>query len=489
VTEHPLESVLGIDRLVGEVLAKALREFRARAKAEVPVWTDPSPGLTALLEGAAGSFPATAQDASDVIEFLVGEVMVRPTGNTDPRFWGWVHGGGDELEIVAAIIGAAMNANTGGRDHAAVRIEHVVLNWMREVFGFPATASAVFVQGTSEANLSALAVARTAATRMMDGDVTEPGRPSPHDEVLYVSRATHDSVAKAARLLQFGHLQVVGVLEGRTDRMDPDLLERAIEQDRAAGLTPVCIVGSAGTIDGGDCDDLQRLADVAARTGVWLHVDGAFGAWLRIAPQPFDAPVAGIERADSLATDLHKWLPVPFSAGILMVKDRGVHRRTFATAADYLSPSDALAGGPDWATNYGIALSRPFQGLAAYLVLRTRGFTQIGEGIAHCVVLASYFADLIERDTSLRLSRPTVGNVVLFEAVDDRGRTLDPEAIAADLQRRGETVFSTTSFAGRRVLRACFVNHRTRARHVESAVGELRDAAARLVGTPVDVSP
>lgn len=468
-----MESAAGIDRLAGEVLARALREFRGRAAAEVPVWTDPSPGLTTLLEGAAGDLPATAQDASEVIGFLVDEVMARPTGNTDPRFWGWVHGGGDELGIVAAIIGAAMNANTGGRDHAAVRIEQVVLGWMREVFGFPTTSSALFVQGTSEANLCALAVARTAAEATAD-------------EVVYVSPATHDSIAKAARLLQFRHLRIVGVPESHPDRMDPALLEQAIAQDRAAGLTPVCIVGSAGTIDGGDSDDLQRLADVAARTGVWLHVDGAFGAWLRIAPAPFDAPVAGIERADSLATDLHKWLPVPFSAGILLVKDRDVHRRTFATGAAYLAPSDALAGGPDWATNYGIALSRPFQGLAAYLVLRARGLATIGEGIAHCVVLASYLADLIDRDPTLRLSRPTVGNVVLFEVLDARGQPLDPEAVAADLQRRGGTVLSTTSCHGRRVLRACFVNHGTRARHVGRAVEELRDAASRLGSTRRD---
>lgn len=300
-----MESEQRVDRLAAEVLLRALRGFRVRAAAEAPVWSDPSPGLTALLKGAAGAFPTTGQDASEVISFLLDEVMSRPTGNTDPRFWGWVHGGGDELGIVAAIIGAAMNANTGGRDHAAVRIEQVVLGWMREVFGFPSTSSAVFVQGTSEANLCALAVARSSG-------------PGTADEVVYVSPATHDSVAKAARLLRFSHLRVVGVLDGYSDRMDPDLLEQAIAQDRAAGLTPVCIVGSAGTIDGGDCDDLQRLADVAARTGVWLHVDGAFGAWLRIAPPPFDAPVCGIERADSLATDLHKWLPVPFSAGILI---------------------------------------------------------------------------------------------------------------------------------------------------------------------------
>ena len=239
------------------------------------------------------------------------------------------------------------------------------------------------------------------------------------------------------------------------------------------------MTATAGSIDSGASDPLEAVAEVCREEGVWLHVDGAFGAWLQIAPPPFDEPIRGIELADSLAFDFHKWLPVPFAVGALLVKDRDVHRATFANEASYLAQGRALAGGPDWAVNYGIALSRPFSGLAPYLILRAHGLRDLGRGIAYCVVLAHYFADLIERSPSFALAAPVVGNVVLFELSARPDAALRAADVAADLQERGETVFSTTSRGGRTVLRACFVNHGTRPKHVEQAVRELEAWAER----------
>ena len=187
----------------------------------------------------------------------------------------------------------------------------------------------------------------------------------------------------------------------------------------------------------------------------------------------------GIDGADSLAFDLHKWFPGPFATGVLLVADAASHRATFATDASYLSPSKALAGSPDWAVNYGVALSRPFQGLAPYVIMRSRGIAALGEAIAYCVVLAHYFAHLIEASTSLRLAAPAVGNVILFQALDALGEAIDADVIANDLQERGETVFSTTRQNQTRVLRACFVNHLTRPAHVEQAIRELEGAVLR----------
>jgi glutamate/tyrosine decarboxylase-like PLP-dependent enzyme len=309
--------------------------------------------------------------------------------------------------------------------------------------------------------------------------------PDPRDEVIYVSTSTHDSIRKVARLLCFAELSVIPDAPGALGRMDANALAAAIANDRAHGRTPIAVVGSAGTIDGGTCDDLVTLGRVAHDEQVWFHVDGAFGAWLRIAPAPFDLPMKGIETADSLAFDLHKWLPVPFAVGVLLTKDASVHRSTFSTSAPYLEQSWGLAGGPDWATNYGVALSRPFQALAAYLILRVRGLHALGENIAHCVVLTSYFADLLERSGQFTIMGDVEGNVVLAEPrAGVSGTPLDVDAIAADLQRRGQTVLSTTTFAGRRVLRACFVNHGTRTHHVERAVEELLAARTRAIQAP-----
>jgi aromatic-L-amino-acid decarboxylase len=451
--------------LTHDVLDRAFQGFQRRSHAEGPVWEDPEPVVDAL-RGPSGLFPNDGAPVAETLKFLTDVLLEHPVGNTDPRFLGWVHGGGDELGIAAAVIAAGMNANVGGRNHGAVHVEATVLGWVRSIFGFPDEASGVFTQGTSEANLLALAVARTSARRSAPDDI------NPCREVLYVASDSHDSVTKAAQLLQYGHVRSVPG-RGNEPRVDPESLARAVASDRAAGLLPVCVVGSAGTIDRGACDDLRALAEVAREAGVWLHVDGAFGAWLRIAPPPFDEPVAGIDLADSLAFDFHKWLPSSFAAGALLVRDRELHRATFSTQASYLSPSEALAGGPDWAVNYGVALSRPFQGLAPYLVLRTHGLRALGESIAYCVVLANYFADRIERSGGLELVVPVDGNVVLFEVIGADGVRLQTDDVAASLQRGGRTVFSTTEFDGRRVLRACFVNHRTRPGHVDEAIDDL----------------
>jgi aromatic-L-amino-acid decarboxylase len=170
---------------------------------------------------------------------------------------------------------------------------------------------------------------------------------------------------------------------------------------------------------------------------------------------------------------------VPFAVSALLVADPAAHRETFATQASYLDVSRALAGGPDWATNCGLALSRPFHGLARYLILRARGLRAIGEGIAHCVVLAQYFADLVMRSPLLDVVAPVVGNVILFEARHPDGEAIDADELAAVLQERGETVFSTTRRGARKVLRACFVNHNTRTKHVEAAVRQLEAALSR----------
>ena len=455
----------GAESLALRSLREAYRWHQLHRSGDLPVWEAPD-GLETHLAASHGALPLESSDPDDVVDFLLREVMPRPTGNSHPSFLGWGHGGGDELQMIAAIIASAMNSNTGGRNHGATHVDRTVLGWLRDIFDFGPSSSGVFTHGTSEANLLALAIARTRAHSDSTA-VSEVSR-----EVVYVGADIHDSVTKAARLLQFGHIRVVQP-DRNNGGISANALEGAINRDRADGFLPVAVVASAGSIDSGACDQFDDIADVCLDQRVWMHVDGAFGAWLRIAPPPFDEPVAGIERADSLAFDLHKWLPMPFSTGVLLTKDPAAHRATFASDADYLEPGAGLAGGPDWAVNYGIALSRPFQSLAPYLILRVRGLRAIGEAIAYCIVLAHYFGDLVTQSPYLRLVSDVTGNVVLFDALSADGASIPADEVASGLQRRGETVFSTTSMNGRQVLRACFVNHGTRPRHVDQAIREL----------------
>jgi aromatic-L-amino-acid decarboxylase len=483
------------EELSHQVLAAAIADQRQRAASNLPVWQEPAGLEDALRTGGWSELTSEPRAARELVEFLLTEVLSHPTGNVDPRFLGWVHGSGHELGVISAVIVAAMNANTGGRHHGAMLIESTVRQWLLRIFGFQQAASAVLTQGTSEANLLGLAVAREWARSVRRPDAEETYRPDPRLEVLYTGPGVHESVTKAARILQFGPLRCVGNANSADERLDPEALAVAIANDLDAGLHPVAIVATAGGVDSGATDDLLQLRAVANRFGLWLHVDGAFGAWLRIAPSPFDAPVRGIDGADSLALDLHKWLPVPMTVGALLVRDSILHRRTFSTRAPYLQHGEALAGGEDWPTDYGIALSRPFQGLAPFMILQSIGLRALGEGIAHCVVLADYFSQLLVASGAFRLARPTVGNVVRFEPIpkaapgysarrgggptglDAMSRSVvDAGRLAALLQRDGSTVFSTTIVDGRQVLRACFVHHGTRTHHVEEAVQQLLSA-------------
>ena len=177
-----------------DILLTAMKAFKARTEGTPPVWR-PATDLGDLLKSTHGALPLSGEGPDDPLTFLLQEVLTRPTGNTSPSFLGWVHGGGDELGIAAAIIASAMNANTGGRDHGAVHIERTVIDWMLQLFGFTPASSGVLTQGTSESNLLALAVARTAARRAQSGNT------DPRDEIVYVGPDVHDSVTKAARLL------------------------------------------------------------------------------------------------------------------------------------------------------------------------------------------------------------------------------------------------------------------------------------------------
>jgi aromatic-L-amino-acid decarboxylase len=475
------------DEIAHRVLDAALTDRRGRAASQLPVWREPSSLEAALRTTRWSELGSEPRDVEELVAFLLTEVLPFPTGNVDPRFFGWVHGSGHELGVIAATVVAAMNANTGGRHHGAMLIDSTVRQWLLRIFGFPRAASAVLTQGTSEANLLGLAVAREWARSFGRPDTEEARPPDPRLEVLYAGPGVHESVMKAAKLLQFGPLRCVGDANGADERLDPEALAVAIQNDLDAGLHPVAIVATAGGVDSGATDDLLQLRAVADRFGLWLHVDGAFGAWLRIATPPFDAPVRGIDAADSLALDLHKWLPVQMTVGGLLVRDSAVHRRTFSTGAPYLQRGEALASGEDWPTDYGMALSRPFQGLAPFLILQSIGLKALGEGIAHCVVLADYFSHLLVASGAFRLARPTVSNVVRFEPIHpaapgcstERGggsMGLDAGRLAARLQREGSTVFSTTTVDGRQVLRACFVHHGTRTHHVEEAVQQLLTA-------------
>jgi glutamate/tyrosine decarboxylase-like PLP-dependent enzyme len=249
-------------------------------------------------------------------------------------------------------------------------------------------------------------------------------------------------------------------------RLDMTSLVQAVAEDRRAGLQPFCVIGTAGSVDAGDFDDLQALAEFCAAERLWFHIDGAFGAWARLADAPWRGLTAGIDRADSIAFDFHKWMYVQYDCGAVLLRDESAHRAAFAARPAYLAAQDGgLGGGDPWYCDYGIDLSRGFRALKVWAALRAHGSAAFGAAITRNCQHAALMARLVESTPGLRLAAPVRLNVCCFSAAP-----ADWPAVAQDdlnahiaraLQLSGDAVFSTTRIQGRTVLRAAIVNHRT----------------------------
>ncbi|MEM8957591.1 MAG: pyridoxal-dependent decarboxylase [Pseudomonadota bacterium] len=412
----------------------------------------------------------------DATAKALAALLPHGTGNTHPGFFGWVHGTGTHAGLLAEMAAAAINANLGGRDHGANYVERAVIGWAKEIFGFPETGSGVLTTGTSQATVIALAAARLAiagpGTRK-EGITGGPGL------TAYCAAGAHNAMLKAVELLGHGSDSLRRIPLGADGAMDLTALRAAIAEDRAAGHSPFAVIGTAGSVDTGTFDDFNALADLVAAEGLWLHVDGAFGAWARIAGDPWRGLAAGIERAHSLAFDFHKWMYVQYDCGAVLIRDEAAHRAAFAARPSYLEAQDAgLGGGEPWFCDYGIDLSRGFRALKVWSTLRAYGLDRLGNAIAANCRHAAHMGALVEAAPELALAAPVCLNLCCFRVVRP---DLSPEEadtlhrrIAIRLQEQGTCVFSTTTLQGRTALRAAIVNHRTRLADVERAVEGVR---------------
>ncbi len=371
---------------------------------------------------------------------------------------GWVQGGGTAVGMLAEMLAAGMNANLGGRHHMAIAVEKQVVQWSRELFGFPATAGGLFLTGSSQANLLGVLIART---RALGPQVRFRGLARLGQRLTaYAATSVHACVPRAMEIAGLGgdQLRLIPVDSGQ--RMELAALREAITRDRASGLQPFLVVGTAGSVDVGAIDPLSELARIAKTEGMHFHIDGALGALAMLAPSL--APrFTGIERAGSLAFDWHKWAQVPYDAGFLLVRDSALQRATFATEAAYLRRAgQGLAGGAWWPCDDGPDLSRGFRALKVWFALKTYGAAAIGRSIANSVALASDLARRIAAEPALELLAPVPLNIVCFAC---RGAEADRRNadIVATLHETGKVAPSLTCIDGRVTIRAALVNHRT----------------------------
>ncbi|MFI4966006.1 MAG: pyridoxal phosphate-dependent decarboxylase family protein [Caulobacterales bacterium] len=427
--------------------------------AERPLWQAPTAEQRARYRA---ELPRAAGRLEDAHAQFMADVAPYGSGNRHPGFMGWVQGGGTAVGMLAEMLAGGLDANLGGRDHMPIEVERQVVAWMAELFGFPADASGLFLTGTSMANLCAVLVARD---RALGADVRHTGVRDVR-VVAYASKGVHSCIVRAMDMTGLGWDRLRLIETDADHRISLPALETAIAADRAAGLKPFLIVGTAGSVDVGAIDDLEGLAAIAAREGAAFHVDGALGALGVLSPDV--APrLKGIERADSLALDFHKLGQAPYDAGFLLVRDPAAHKRTFTySEAAYLRHAErGLAGGAWWPCDFGPDLSRGFRALKVWFTLKTYGLDALGGVISRACELARALAARVEASPELELLAPVALNVVCFAY-----RGADNAAIAADLQEAGRVAPSTTTLAGRTALRAAIVNHRTRIEDIEALI-------------------
>jgi aromatic-L-amino-acid/L-tryptophan decarboxylase len=438
-----------------------------------PAW---QPLDSAAAERLRAALPPEGEGLEAVYEDFLRDVEPSTLGNRHPRGWGWVNGTGTTVGALAELLAAGMNTNAWGGDQASSVIEARVVDWAREVVGLPAGASGLLVSGGSMANLVALAAARD---RLEGGAASREGmRALAAPPVVYASTEVHNSVDKAVGLLGIGWSALRKIAVDASYAMEVEALREAIRRDRAAGLAPACVVATAGTVNTGAIDPLEAIADLCRDEGVWLHVDGAFGAAAALSPA-LRGRIAGVERADSLAVDFHKWLHAAYGVGCVLVRDPADHRRPFTTPAAYLGALErGITAAPVNYSHLGPELSRRFRALDVWFALRAHGTKVYGRLVEQNVRQAAELARLVAESADLELAAPVPLNVVCFRCRPPglAGDALDAlnREVLMRLQESGVATPSSTVLGGRFVLRAAITNHRTRTSDLHTLVDAVR---------------
>ncbi len=431
--------------------------------------------------------PQGPHPPQEIYEEFLDYVLPYPIGNTHPRFWGWVLGTGTVLGAFAELLAGAMNSNTGGGAyHSANYVEKQVIDWIKEALGYSPSAGGLLTSGGSMSNLTGLTAARNLKAGYnirQEGVRSESGRMT-----LYASEEIHSSVQRAVELLGLGLDALRSVPVNDRFQIDLQALQEAIDQDRRAGCRPFCIVGAAGTTNTGAIDDLNTLADICQEEELWFHVDGAFGAWAALAPSAKQL-VAGMERADSLALDLHKWMYMPYEIGCVLVRQEDDLDKAFSLTPAYLEHGKGKRGltGADipWYSDQGVQHSRGFRALKAWMSFKEHGIQKYGRLIEQNIAQAHYLAELIEAAPELELAVPVTLNAVCFryreEGLDEARLDMLNKAIEIELHEQGIAVPSVTIIHGKTVLHVVNTNHRSRREDFDMLVREVIRIGKELV--------
>lgn len=431
--------------------------------------------------------PKQPQDINGVYEDFKRDVLPYNKGNAHPRFWGWVIGTGSPFGMMAEMLAAGLNPDICMGGHAPMYVEDQVIKWLKQVMNFPADASGILLSGTSMANLTGLLVARDHCTNQ---SVREDGlKAYPEKLVLYASNETHSCINKAADVIGLGRNAVRMIAVGDDYRIDVKELERQIEEDKKAGFKPFCVVANAGTVNTGAIDPIGELSEICRRHQLWLHVDGAFGAFAGLAPE-YAQLKKDLGKADSVGFDLHKWMSLPMGVGCLLVKDRNAHRKAFSIYPDYLEVAErGIVKGPEPTFNYGIEMTKNFRALRVWMSIKEHGIEKFSYIIRQNIAQAFYLENLIKtKYDELEILTPVTLNIVCFRYNPGNGMSekklnrLNKE-IMMELQESGRAAVSHTILKGKYVLRMANINHRSRKEDFHFLADEVVSIGRSTTGT------
>ncbi|MFV2032811.1 MAG: aspartate aminotransferase family protein, partial [Gammaproteobacteria bacterium] len=429
-----------------------------------------------------GAIPADGLSLDEVLQ-EIGSVLLRYSRrNTHPGYFGYIAPSGVPIDPLSHALVATINQNVVGYPGSpgAATIERVVIKWLSELVDYPDSADGVFIGGGSISNLTALA---SALTHRFGDDYRRRGLVACGNGALPViicSKATHMSIQRAAAILGIGTDQVVAVDVDENFRIRPQDLTRAL--DRAE--CPVCVVASAGTTTTGAIDPLADIAEICNDAGVWLHVDAAYGGG-GLMSEELKPVYAGIELADSITMDLHKWFYNAVESSVILYRDPSCAKRFFYESSDYIHyPLD----GPDEQRMFfhlSPELSRRFRALPAFMTFRHYGRERLGRNALHNAQCARYLAELVEVEADFQLIAAPQLSICNFRYDPGGLNQARVDAINSEIrdriERNGNFFMSVTQIDGRPVLRVCIINHATRAHHIEGLLSEIKQTVSAIV--------
>lgn len=420
--------------------------------------------------------PLQGMEPQALLDFAKENIYPYPLGHINPRFFAWVNSPAAPISIIGELLAAGMNTSAAGGDQASTYLEHCVLDWLKKIMGFAKESGAILVSGGSMATIVGLAVMRH--TKSQTGDMRSKGlHQEPKQMVIYKSTEGHSCIDKAIELLGFGHNNLRKIPVDSDFRMNIDKLNEQIQKDRQEGFYPACVVGNAGTVNTGAIDPLNDIADVCEREQLWFHIDGAFGG-VGILSNQVKHLFAGIERADSLGIDPHKWMYIPVECGCAIVKNKDAMRDTFSLVPSYIQDDRQLP----WFSEFGPQQTRSFRALKLWFAIKHIGIDGYRHLISRDIQLAKSLQEKIRNRSDFQLVSTGPLTVTCFRYLPQNISDIETinRSILAQIQKQGDVYLTSTELNGEFVIRANIINFRTNENDLDFLLDKIAEAGKSL---------